>query len=310
MGRLLIRSAHHLSDKGENMKSKLFGCLLAVILVMATTAGAADLRATGRDLAAKYGPAVLRINVVIKVASMDGEREEREIPREINGTVIGEDGLTVVPLSEIDPASMIRRVREIKIETTVKDIKLLMPDGKEVAATVVSRDTDLDLAFLRPIKKPATKMTAIDLADNAKPQLLEEVLVIARFGKIANRRIGAMTGEIQGIVEKPRTFYIPSSELATGGYGVPIFNAEGKVTGIVIMRTLLGSEEQPMATIMPASEILEIAKQVPEKAVETPKPAASPMAKNGENKDTEKPAGEKPADEKPVSAKPAAKATE
>lgn len=288
------------------MKSKLFGCALAMLFVMATTsAGAADLRATGRDLAAKVGPAVLRLNVVIKVASTDEEREEREIPREINGTVIGADGLTVVQLSDIDPASMLRRIRsEVKLETTVKDLKMLMPDGKEVPMTVVSRDTDLDLGFLRPVKKPTTKFVAVDLANNAKPQLLDEVLVIARFGKIAQRRIGAMSGEIQGIVEKPRTFYIPSSELATGGYGVPIFDADGKTVGIVIMRALPGGDEAPMATIMPAADILEIAKQVPEKAVETPKPAASPKAKAAEKKsakgDAEKPESEKSETEKPA----------
>lgn len=303
------------------MKSKLFGFGLAILLIASATAGAADLRATGRDVAAKYGAAVIRVNVVIKQkVSYGGQGErEQEASHEINGTVIGEDGLTLVPLSSIDPASMYKKMMgdndEVKFETTVKDIKLIMPDGKEVAATVVSRDTDLDLAFLRPVKKPATKYAAIDLADNAKPQLLDPVLVIARFGKIANRRVGAMTGEIQGIVEKPRTFYVPSSELATGGYGLPIFNDGGKVVGIVMIRTMPGGrdassrDDSTMGIIMPASDILEIAKQVPEKAVETPKPEASPKAKANEKK-TEEKAGEKPATEKPVSAKPAAKPAE
>lgn len=293
------------------MKNKLFGCALALLLVMATTAGAADLRATGRDLAAKYGNAVIRVNVVInQKASFGGEDREEEVSHEINGTIIGEDGLTLVPLSNIDPSSMVKRMmgdqmnEQIKFETTVKDIKMLMADGKEVRATVVSRDSDLDLAFLRPTTKSDKKFTAINLADNANAQLLEEVVVLARFGKIANRRIGVMSGEVQGIIEKPRKFYVPSSELGTGGYGLPIFNENSKLVGFVMIRTMAGSrsadsDERTLGIIMPASDILEIAKQVPEKAVETPKPAASPKAKSTEKK-TEEKAGEKPASEKPA----------
>lgn len=250
------------------MKSKLVGCAVALALMMAAaTASAADLRATGRDLAAKVGNAVIRVNVVIKITAQMEQRQEREVAHEINGTVIGEDGLTLVPLSDIDPASMLRQTRDIKVETTVKDIRLLMPDGKEIPATVVSRDMDLNVAFLRPVNKNGTKFTAVNLADSANPQLLEEVCVVARLGKIANRRISVMTGEVQAIVEKPRTFYVPSSELATGGEGVPIFNETGKIVGIVMQRMVaVSDDDDSMVIIMPASDIDEIAKQVPEKA--------------------------------------------
>lgn len=276
------RDERDYSNKGVTMKLKTIGFGLALILALAATASAADLRATGRELAGKIGGAVIRVNVVIKMTAQMEQRQEREIAHEVNGTVIGEDGLTLVPLSDIDPASMLRQMRDIKLETTVKDIKLLMADGKEIPATVVSRDADLDVAFLRPVTKPATKFTFVNLADSAQPQLLEQVVVVARLGKIANRRISVMTGEIQAIVEKPRTFYVPSSELATGGEGVPIYNADGKVIGIVLTRMLAGrGDEDPMVIIMPASDLDEIARQVPEKAAEEPaavKPAPAPTA--------------------------------
>ena len=36
-----------------------------------------------------------------------------------------------------------------------------------------------------------------------------------------------MTGEIQAIVNKPRKFYVPSSELASGGLGGKLIGAGG-----------------------------------------------------------------------------------
>ncbi|MCE5231502.1 serine protease [bacterium] len=268
------------------MKKNLFVFALAMILGVAT-AHAADVRATGRATAGKLGDAVIRINVVIKATFGGKESSDEEITREISGTVIGEDGLTIATLSNIDPASIMKRSagegdESSKFQTTVKGIKLLMRDGKEVPATVVLRDSELDLAFLRPITKPATKFTALNLADSAKPELLDEVFVLQRFGKIANRRIGAQTLEIQGIVEKPRAFYIPNpnSEAAAGLLGLPVFNADGKVIGMFGLHVMGGAgrsmedgNESMLVTIVPAADIAESAKQAPEKAPASEKPA-------------------------------------
>ena len=154
----------------------------------------------------------------------------------------------------------------------VKDIKLVVDKNEEIPATVVLRDNDLGLAFLRPTEKREKPFKYIDFTNSVQPQLLEQVMVLARMGRIADRQIGAMTGEIQAIVTKPRLFYVPSAELASGGFGVPIFSEAKKVVGLVLMRTLpsaasADSDDGMLGIILPASDIVEIADQAkaPEK---------------------------------------------
>ncbi len=267
-----------------NMFSRiLFAAMMLGVLITGVAVPAAqdDLRDAGRQLAKDYQDAIVTIRITISMEfAFGGNNQKRDIKNEISGTVIGADGLTLVPLSSIDPSQMYKRMMGNedgdgpKIESQVKDIKLLVGSKrKEVSATVVLRDADLDIAFLRPIEKPAEPMSFINLSDSYKPELLEPVVVLARMGKIADREFGVMSGEIQSIVSKPRTFYVPSAELASGGYGVPIFGANKKVVGIVLMRTMAGgassgdNDERSLVIIMPAADVQEIAVQAPEKAV-------------------------------------------
>ena len=48
---------------------------------------------------------------------------------------------------------------------------------KELPATIVLRDQDLDLAFIRPTAKPAAALVAINLADAETPSILEDLVV-------------------------------------------------------------------------------------------------------------------------------------
>lgn len=247
-------------------------CLLALVALMAATEPAnADIRTAGREIVAEYGDAILTVRIVLnQKMSQGGESEQHEVKNESSGTVLTVDGLTLVPLDAIDPSQMIRRVYgdQINIESHVKDIKLVVGKRQEIPATVVLRDNDLGIAFLKPTEKPEKPFKHIDFTNNTEPELLEQVMVLARMGRIADRQIGAMTGEIQAIVKKPRMFYVPSAELASGGFGVPIFSEAKKVVGVVLMRTLPSgasdSGEGMLGIILPAADIVEIANQADE----------------------------------------------
>ena len=251
---------------------------LLLLPLLCTEVPAAELRETGRKIAKEYESALVSVEIVIGMKVGNDEREQKLT---INGTVIDEHGLTLVPLEGVDPASMIRRMvgdraEEMQIESRVKDIKIKI-DKVEMEATVVLRDADLNLAFLRPTKKPKAKMKFFDFKEGAKPELLEELLVVTRMGRIADNVVGVMTGEVQAIFERPRTFYIPSAELASGGVGVPIVNADGKMIGIIQMRLLsqaeregsgadlfgIGPDSSSMAVILPASDVVEMQEQAP-----------------------------------------------
>lgn len=267
---------------------------LAALLILggAGLARAAELRDTGRRLAQELESAIVNVKIVITL--QDGN----DHPMEASGTVIGPDGLTAVPLNSVDPMSLARRIRagdadNIGGNSRVKDIKLLVDKRTEVPATVVLRDDDLNIALLRPTRKLEKPMQYIDLNNTADAQLLEQVFVLSRMGRVADRVIGAMTGEIQAIVSKPRKFYIPSSELASGGYGVPIFDANAKLIGIVLIRINIGavdSQNDMVAIVLPAKDLKELADQAPAEApkqvipiVDAPKGAKTPPVKKTAN---------------------------
>lgn len=246
------------------------GLILAAVFC-ASHASAQDLRATGRQLAENYAGAIVNIQVVVsqKVSFQGQEIPEQEMKNEINGTVIAPDGTTIASLSEIDPSENVKRMfaaqadQDMTYDVRVKDLKLIVNKEKEIPATIVLRDPDLDIAVLRPSEEQEEEFKAIDLTNSMEPRLLEPCVVMARMPRSADRELAVMSGEIQSIITKPRTFYIPSAELASGGYGVPIFSADAKLIGLVHMRVIPGGEpgENTLIVVLPAADILEVANQ-------------------------------------------------
>jgi S1-C subfamily serine protease len=253
------------------MKSRI---LLFTALLAAPLAHAADgaLRDKALALHTAHQDSVLFLSAVVEVEMTAGDspakKEERKV--EMIGTVIGKDGLIVVSLSTLDVASTIdgRMVNgpqgpvKLSAKGTTKEVKILMPDGTETAAKVAFKDTDLDLAFIRPEKPGDVKLTAVDTANSAPMALLDDVIILGRLGKDLNRQPVVMTNEIVSLITKPRTF----GKIGTQALGMPIFNKEGKFLGIGINRfspkgDTEGQGPMPSNVILPAADLLESAAQ-------------------------------------------------
>lgn len=242
-------------------------------LLAAPFAIAADgpLKEKALALAASNKDSVLFLSAVVEIEVTAGDnpakKEERKL--EMLGTVIGKDGLIVVPLSTLDVASTIDgRVMnspqgpvKLSAKGTTKEVKILMPDGSETAAKVAFKDTDLDLAFIRPEKPEEAKLTPVDAANNAPMALMDDVIILGRLGKELNREPVVMTNEVISLVSKPRTF----GKIATQSLGMPVFNKDGKFLGIGINRfSPKGDSDQgpaPTNVILPAADLLESAAQ-------------------------------------------------
>jgi S1-C subfamily serine protease len=253
------------------MKSRL---LFVSALLAASLAHGAEgtLKEKGLALHTAYQDSVLFLSAVVEVEYTAGDnpakKEERKV--EMLGTVIGKDGLMVVSLSGLDVASTVdgRMVNgpqgpiKLSAKGTTKEVKILMPDGTEVAAKVAFKDTDLDLAFIRPEKPEGVKLTPIDTANSAPMGLLDEVIVLGRLGKELNREPVVMTNEIISVVTKPRTF----GKIIVQALGMPVFNKDGKFLGIGINRFSPKGETEgqgpvPSNVILPAADLLESAAQ-------------------------------------------------
>ncbi|MFO7973668.1 MAG: serine protease [Candidatus Hydrogenedentota bacterium] len=286
------------------MNAKLLQTGLVVALLscfmVAGTVLADEPAEQARALVANHKDAVVTIKLVIENRySMQGSGSQSEESKtEIAGTVIDPSGLVVVSLFTTDPTSASRNMMGMdldemgfKMEAEIKSADILTADGEEIPAEVVLRDKDLDLAFLRPKEKLEEPFTALDLSKAGTPVQLDPIVAINRLGRVANRVHGALLDRIEAVVDRPRTFYVPAGGgMTQGSLGAPVFTLDGDVVGILVLRTIRssgsgmmgmmmgmmgGGGDNALMIVMPAADVLDVAKQAPEHAPETPQEESS-----------------------------------
>jgi len=275
---------------------------LAACTCLLTTPTYADVAEQGRRVLAANEDAVITVKLVIKQAMSFGGRNApaRESKSEITGTVINPSGLTVISLAATDPASTVRRLMggrqrrlndmEMNIESELTDIQLLLPSGREVAARVVLRDTDLDLAFVIPTEESTEPFAAVDIGRSTEPELLDQVVVLDRMGRVAGRVASATISRISAEVNVPRAFYILEGTGSSTGLGAPVFSLDGALIGLIFLRTIersggIGFESMIsgpshfglLPVVVPLEDIQESAEQIPEWEAEV-EPDAEPSA--------------------------------
>lgn len=258
------------------------------VAVLATPAEAQDTRAAARDVVKQWQAAVVNVRVVLKMRMSMGGREMQasDDPVDAVGTVIDPSGLTVLSLGALNPGALMTRLMgsassstngepAVEITTEPTDVKIRLADGRELPARIVLRDEDLDLVFLRPTRKPDKPLTAIDLTAAATPLLLDQVMVLTRLGRVGGWAPGASLHDVSAVIERPRTFFVLSG--SPPGIGMPAFTTGGRVIGLLTLRqieagrasmaSMMGGSESfgMLGVILPAADVLEIAKQAPEK---------------------------------------------
>jgi trypsin-like peptidase len=173
-------------------------------------------------------------------------------------TILDGAGLGVMSLTQLDPSELmsaqLSRGRAAGAAVTVtaeaSDLRYRLADGREVPVRVVLRDKELDLAFLRPVDKPAAALTA-------RPTPVDPVIVLHRLPEIAGWQGTALFYAVQAVVERPRTFYI----LTGGQIGAPVFDVRGRFLGVVLRFRNEADAANAPAIVIPANEIREVAKQ-------------------------------------------------
>lgn len=270
---------------------------LALAMVGAVPICSTPLRADGRDtmknVVADKGDAVVTLEIVFETKfSSGGQERQSDRKAEVPGFLIDEKGTALTTLSNVDPGQFYSTLydKEDSYVTRVKSIKYILGDTTEIPAAIVLRDGDLDIAVLRPLSPPEKPMTFISLSESTKPALLDQAYTLGRMPRIARRTVVGMSGEVQAVVDRPRTFYVPSSELVTARAGVPVFGANGKLIGMVALyifpggRKSAGENDEPyMYVIRPADDLVQVAEQAKDAPLETPAPAEESVAKPEES---------------------------
>ncbi len=257
-----------------------------IVSIPVRPVAAQDNRQAARDVVKKWQDAIVNVRVVLKTRMSMGGREMQasDDPVDTVGTVIDSSGLTVLSLGSLNPGAMMSKLMgsaggsgqpAVEITTEPTEVKIRLSNGRELPARIVLRDEDLDLAFLRPTTKPDTPLVALDLNDAVKPALLDQVLVLSRLGRVGGWTASAALYDVGAIIERPRTFYVLAG--ASSGMGTPAFLTNGRVVGLLTLRqieagrasmaSMMGGTESMgmLGVILPAADVLEIAKQAPEK---------------------------------------------
>ncbi len=237
-----------------------------------TPARADELAEKGREVFKQNQQAVVSVRVALNIWA-PGTARTNEAKLDITGTVVDSSGLTVLSLSASDPTEMYQRMMtgegaQPKLSSAISQLKILLNDGTEVPAEMVSRNKDLDLAFIRPKAKPAKSMAAVDLGRSAHVQVLDQVITLSRLNTAADRAYAAAAERISAVIQQPRTFYIPENSLTSTALGSPVFALDGSVIGVVVMRTVQSAANAPSSPrdnvtgiILPATDILAAEKQ-------------------------------------------------
>lgn len=267
------------------LRAGIIGVTFAWVLMAGVPADAQNTRAASRDVVKQWQEAVVNVRVVLKMRMSMGGREMQSTDESVDtvGTVIDPSGLTVLSLSSLNPGAMMSKIMgaasggqaQVSITSEPTDVKIRLPDGSELPARIVLRDEDLDLAFLRPMTPPGRPLVAVTLGESGRPAILDEVVVLSRLGRVGGWTAAASLHDISAVIERPRTFFVLGG--APAGMGTPAFTAEGRIVGLLTLRQIDAGRSSMFAmmggteglgllpVILPAADVMEIAKQAPEK---------------------------------------------
>lgn len=294
-------------------RDKVLSSSAAAVCALALAASAAsadELKATARSVAEKAQKTVVTVKLVLKL-HMAGR--EQEVKHEVTGTVIDPTGLTVVSAGAVDPGAALRLGGGGRrggggggggagggIESEVTEAALILDDGTEVEADVVLKDPELDLAFIRP-RDPAAKLESVVLKPREKaPQVLDDVFVVGRLGRVANRAVSVTVGTIRSVVKGPRTFCVCDDAVSTGNTGCFAYAADGTPLGIFVTKIKAGERGmgrgEALTVLRLVDDVIEAAKEAKTaKPLEKKKPTDGDKAgEDGAKKD----GGAKPEDAK------------
>jgi hypothetical protein len=238
----------------------------------------------GKKILQTYGGSIVAVKIVTEEnwLAKGKEGQKQELKTETYGTVITKDGITICSLSASNPSEALASAMDMgeeesgfSVESKITDIKIRFTDGQEVPADILLRDKNLDILFIKPKKKPSSPITSyVNLSDSASADILDKIFIVSRLGQIANWNTMICISRIDGIIEKPRLYYVPDGDLWSA-LGVPVFTENGKIIGIVLLKKIKpqssgmgGDMFNPTSTlgmlpcIVPAKDVLDDMSQI------------------------------------------------
>lgn len=189
---------------------------------------------------------------------------------EVLGTIVEESGLTVVSDTEFDPASATagRKGGEwsgVDLSETAAEIsfiEIVLSDDVTVPASIVYRDRELDLTFLKPDGKISQQRGArfrpVGVATGHSLEVMDDVIHVARLDASMDRSPCVQVGSVSAVARGSRTFYRTTSEVIPG---TPVFCPDGALLGLGVHRIVEG---EPGAVVTLSSETVKVITEIAE----------------------------------------------
>lgn len=229
-----------------------------------------------KTLSDQRSPALVSIKFILDV---QGQEQEQEV----TGVMITADGLV---LTSNIPFGGMARLMGAENTFTPKDIKVLVGDDTQgVEAKLISRDSELSLAWIKIDKAPDSPYAFVDFADNAEAKLGDSLLIVRRMNKFFDRASYVAEARVAGLIAKPRTMIVPSNGFRIQDFGLPVFGSDGKLIGASTILIPEGDEasgtdlreifsDAPGGLILPAKEVVDATQRALEAAATNPIPSA------------------------------------
>jgi S1-C subfamily serine protease len=244
-------------------------------------------------LLAQKEPALVTVKFVLQIkiggamASALGGDQEQET--EVHCPVIGPKGLILCSSTLFNSyvdliAQMIPQ--GIELSPIPKDIKVLTgKEGEELPASLIVRDSDRDLVWLRVDDPGERTFPYIDFSQGVELPVGAEIVALWRMDRFYERVPVLSRTTIGGVTKRPRPLLVPAAPLAAG-LGAPVLDLKGRPVGFTISQVADdGSlqEDNPFSAvartirlqqgvqglILPAAEIARATQQVLEMEQET-----------------------------------------
>lgn len=219
------------------------------------------------DSVATYDRLLARAEVLVTVqfvlqVKMEGAGADREIESEVTCLMLDDRGLILCSNTELGGyVTLLGRLmggQGFNISANPTDVRVLLSEEEKVPATVLTRDSDRDLVWLRIDEVGERRFAFLDFSAGATLQPGQPFYVLRLMDEFFDRAPIAAEGRIGALVSKPRALLVPSQPVA-GGFGLPIFTADGQLVGVTVLQ-MPGAEEAAQQLGNPLSFIGEAAR--------------------------------------------------
>lgn len=203
-------------------------------------------------------PAIVNVKFVMSFEGGPGGEEASE-ENEVHGVIIDPSGIVL-----ISSASMFG-YDGMGFQVRPSDIKIMVgSDTEGLAAKVLVRDRDRDLAWLKITDEVEEVLPAIDFGNGGKASLGQRLLQVWKLDKFFDRAPYVSEGKVAAIVSKPRDLFIAAGEVTMG---LPVFAEGGSPLGFVVLQLPTQEEMAAMSgsnmfaqmaftrTVLPAAEV-------------------------------------------------------